>query len=420
LTSEDTGGASPEGQPEAGGESKRVDQGDLWGAGGEQAAGPVLPPRGRRLRQRTWERAPVPAAPIERPADPATAAESTDEPAVAAESPVGPAAAVPPPPLQGEAVPAYTRPAVPAYDDDDEDDYYEEEPSALANPVLLAAIAVGAAIVLAVIVVVLFGSDNNEGSPGDTTAIATATPTATPAGGIGGTGGARGLLARSIAISTVREGPALSYLELGTLPADQNVDVVGRNEEATWFQIVFPADSELVGWVPETALSLPDNVAAVVGVTDVTPVARPEVPTNTPQPDPEDTPKPGRGEGPDLAVSIKSACTAGTEIVITISNAGTEAFDQDLIEVIVSRDSVVQYQQPFQAEMEQGASAELNTGVPAQAPEMSVVVLLTELEDVNPSNNGDSCQVQSSGANNGNNDDDEGLLPAIATRIARD
>jgi hypothetical protein len=313
-----------------------------------------------------------------------------------------------------EEPPAYPRPAVPAYDEDD-DDYYEDEPSLLGNPYFLAAVAVAGAILLAVAVVFLFGRDDDSGSgTGGTTANATRTPAATAGSGTG----ASGLLARSIAISTVREGPALSQLELGTLPADQDVDVVGRNEDATWFQIVFPAGTALRGWVPESALRLPDNVAAVVGVVEATPVPRPEVPepTATEPPAVEETATPtGEQEGPDLAVSIASDCAPGSEIVIAISNAGTEELVGELIEVIVSNNSIVQYQQPFQADMAVGAGAQLNTGVEARAPEMSVVVLLKELDDVDPTNNGDSCAVQAAAPNNGGGN----VPPAIGTQAGQ-
>jgi hypothetical protein len=211
----------------------------------------------------------------------------------------------------------------------------------------------------------------------------------------------------------VREGPALSHLELGTLPANQDVDVVGRNDDATWFLIVFPAQSELRGWVPETALRLPDDVADIVDVAESTPVARPEVPaTATTPPEPGVTPTPDPdAPGPDLAAGFAGGCEAGEDIVIEISNTGTENLDKALIEVIISNNSIVQYQQPFQADIVVGASATLPTDVPARAPNMSVIVNLSELEDVDPSNNSATCEVEGDGSNsngnNNNNDDDD-------------
>src|SRR5690606_9036044 len=119
-------------------------------------------------------------------------------------------------------------------------------------------------------------------------------------------------------------------------------------------------------------------------------------------------------QGPDLAVSIASNCEAGSDMVIAISNEGTEDLEDALIEVIVANNSIVQYQQPFQARVPVGGGAQLNTGVPAQAPQMSVVVRLQELDDVNPSNNGASCEVQAAAPNNGGGN----VPPAIATQLA--
>ena len=382
----------PPARPQPSRSPRRIDQGDLWGGGPDAPAGaaPSPPPR-RRARP---------------PAPPAAQ-----------------------PPLVREEPPAVrAAPVAPAYDDEDDYYYDDDEPSVLSNPYVLAAVAVAGAIILAVIVVFLFGrGDGDTGAPG-AGANATITPTATP----GGATNAIGLLARSIAISTVREGPALSHLELGTLPANQDVDVVGRNEEATWFQIVFPADSQLRGWVPETALRLPDNVSALVEVAEATPAPRPEVPdpTATTEAPADGTATPtGDEEGPDLAVAIASQCRLGEEVIIEISNTGTEELTAALIEVIVSNNSVVEYQKPFQADMPVGASAALSTGVSAKSPEMSVVVRLTELDDVDASNNKASCDVEatSGGNNNGNGNNNSNsnngggsnVPPVIATQSAQ-
>src|SRR5690606_17398985 len=187
----------------------------------------------------------------------------------------------PPAPRPAARAPARTQapvapPPEPEYYEDDVDYYYEEEqPSLLSNPYVLAAVAVLGAIVLAIIVVAFFGRGDD--TPQAAAPDVTRTPTTTPGGGNGPV--FTGLQARSIAIATVREGPALAYGNLGTLPANQDVDVVGRNDEATWFQIVFPFGTDLYGWVPESALALPDNVTALVPVAEPTQVTRPDIPT---------------------------------------------------------------------------------------------------------------------------------------------
>ena len=380
MTSDRTEDGPPQGRTQRGRGTRRLDQGDLWGGADESAgATPAPSPRpARRVRQA------APAAPQ-------------------------------PPPARSEPVAARPAPAVPVYDDeDDEDDDYWEDPEAslLGNPYVLAAVAVAGAIVLAVIVVFFFGRGDGDSATPGAGAGTTATPTATgtnPTNTIG-------LPARSIAIATVREGPALSHLELGTLPANQDVDVVGRNEEATWFLIVFPPSTELRGWVPETALRLPDDVSAVVDVVEATPAPRPDLPdpTATTEAPAEVTPTvEGDREGPDIAVAITSDCEPGSEIAVAITNVGTEELDNALIEVIVSNNSIVEYQRPFQAQIPLGATADLGTGVPARAPEMAVIVRLTELDDVDPSNNSASCDVAPGGGNNNSNNN---VPPAIGTQ----
>jgi hypothetical protein len=247
------------------------------------------------------------------------------------------------------------------------------------------------------VIVVLFfgGGDDGTQSPG-TTANATRTPTATADDGSPST---TGLAARSIAIATVREGPDLQFLELGLLQSNQDVDVVGRNENGTWFLIVFPPGTQLRGWVPETALRLPDNVDTVVAVVEATPVPRPDIPdpTATTPPVAQETPTPAGENGPDLAVVIVSDCSPGSEIVVAISYTGAEALDAEPIQVTVSNDGAVESQRAYQADMDPGAGTELPTGVNASPPQMAVSVLLTELDDIDPSNNIASCSVAAGG-----------------------
>ncbi len=288
----------------------------------------------------------------------------------------------------------------------EEEVYYEDDgPNLFNNPFVLAGIVVAGAIMLAVIVVLFFGRGGDNGG------VATVKPTRTPTATVVDANGSpvvTGLAARSIAVASVREGPALSYLELGTLPRDQAVDVVGRNDDATWYQIVFPFGTQLKGWVPDSALKLPDNASTVVAVTQPTPVSRPDVPTATPvpvvdTPTPEPTaaasPTATAATGPDIAVFISSDCSAGSEMTVVVTNKGSEALTKEPIEVVVSNNGVVQYQRSFQADMAVGASATLNTGVAAEPPKMAVSVLLTDLNDIDPSNNLAGCTVTGSGGN---------------------
>jgi hypothetical protein len=158
-------------------------------------------------------------------------------------------------------------------------------------------------------------------------------------------------------------------------------------------------------------LRLPDNVAALVDVAEPTPVTRPDVPTATTAPAVEETPTPQSGDaGPDLAVFIASDCAPGSEILITVTNAGTVELTREPIEVIVSNDGAVEVQQAYQADMEPGASASLPTGVTAKPETMAVSVVLTDLEDVDPSNNIASCSVSD------NSNDNDSVPPPVATQ----
>ena len=357
---------------------RRFDEGDLWADDADTPAQddrvqspPPAQARPRRARP-----------PARQPVEPSTAETAPPTQGGVSQQPLTP----------GQA----PTPVVAGYDDyADEEDYYEEpEPSFLGNPYVLAAGAVVGAILLAVVVVVFFSGGGDNNTPG-TALSATRTPTATV--DVSGSP-ASGLAARSIAISTVREGPDLSYLELGTLPSGQDVDIVGRNEDASWLLIVFPAGTNLRGWVPNSALRLPDNVSDVVAVVEPTPIPRPTIPEPTATPPPAKATATGTpGGGNDLAVSIASDCTPGSSLVIAVSNTGTEDIVKAPIEVTVAHDGAVIYKQSFQADIDIGASATLDTGVAAAPPSMSVSVVLTDLDDVNASNNMASCSVAAGG-----------------------
>src|SRR5690606_36633551 len=116
----------------------------------------------------------------------------------------------PNPPLTGEAIPP--RPGEPIYT-------YEaapqQEPSLLRNPYMLAGFAVAGAIFLAIVVVVFFGGgEGGNGGPGwQSTPGNVIIDPLTPQPG------ASGLLMRSIAMATVRDGPSNEFAAIGPLRA---------------------------------------------------------------------------------------------------------------------------------------------------------------------------------------------------------
>jgi hypothetical protein len=295
------------------------------------------------------------------------------------------------------------------YDDDEyEDDYGEgyyyrhDDMSLLRNPYVLAGLAVALAIILAVAVVFLFGR-GGEGSGGSNNGGAAGqTQTPRPSGGNAIPGAVN---AKSIATSTVREGPDREYLEIGVLRSDQDVQVVGKNDDGSWYQIVYPRDSQLRGWVPKSALSVPETALASLTVVTATPIDRPTViiPTSTPRPpDPTVTPEPTNtaNQQADIAVIIAADCTPNSVISLAIRNAGSVPIDHN-IQVIVANNGRVEYDELFDAQLAPGQVVGLNTGVRAKAPSMTATVLLQGLQDVSAVNNIASCSVSGGGGGGG-------------------
>ena len=154
------------------------------------------------------------------------------------------------------------------------DDYDEAEYSMLRNPYILAALAVAGAIILAVVFVVAFSEGEN--APPSFGGVVADTPTPQP-------GELPGVQAKVIAIAAIREGPGLEFFELGLLRQGQQVSVVGRNEDSSWYQVVF-AGTNLKGWVPDSALRLPDGADGAIEVVVFTPIPKPSVEQPTPTP----------------------------------------------------------------------------------------------------------------------------------------
>jgi uncharacterized protein YraI len=318
---------------------------------------------------------------------------------------------------------------VPEFDDDYDEEEYEDdygegyyyrqdEMSLLRNPYVLAGLAVSLAIILAVAVVFLFGrgneqggGDNNGGSPNQTQA-----PRPTGVNAIPGA-----INVKSVATATVREGPGQEYLELGLLRASQDVQVVGRNQESTWYQIVYPRDSQLRGWVPKSALGVAEGDQAALAVVTVTPIERPTVviPTSTPRPA-EPTATPEATQSPndraDIGVVIAADCAPNSTINLAINNVGNTPIDHN-VQVIISNNGVVKYDEVFKARIAPGQSVPLATGVRAEAPSMTATVLLQGLQDVSAINNIASCQVSGTGGNTGGNNNNNGtnVPPPVGT-----
>jgi uncharacterized protein YgiM (DUF1202 family) len=297
---------------------------------------------------------------------------------------------VPPPPVIAE----------PEYEEDDL--YYDEEQdvSLLRNPYVLAGLAVAGAIVLAVMVVFLFGQGGDSGAGGDSgsnsgvvAGNATAQPTV-PAGA--------GLHVKSITTATVRSGPGLDFLELGLLRSNQDVQVVGRNQDATWFEIIFPPGSQLGGWVVQSALKLPADAADKVAVAQPTPVPRPSVLPTSAAPNITATPLP-QGNA-DIAIRVASVCPVGQPIIAIVDNVGDVPLNDVSIRIVVSQGNDTKYDATYKVTMQPGQSVQPEITTTAVAPTMTVTVTLVgPLQDVDGSNNSSTCTVGSVSNSTGNN-----------------
>lgn len=104
--------------------------------------------------------------------------------------------------------------------------------------------------------------------------------TATPGGPARGGGEATAVTTADL---NVRAGPGQDYAVLGLAPAGTELIIVGKNPDATWWQVVYPVGSDERGWVFAnfTRADNTDNVPVVV-----TPGSPGAAPTDTPPPSP--------------------------------------------------------------------------------------------------------------------------------------
>ena len=264
----------------------------------------------------------------------------------------------------------------------------------LRNPYVLAALAVAAAIILAVIVVIVLGSGGNDGLGGGVTVSRSPTPQP---------GELPGVQAKVIAIAAIREGPGLEFFELGLLRNGQDVSVVGRTEDASWYQIIF-AGSDLTGWVPDSALRVPEEAVAGIEVVVFTPVPKPSVEQPTPTPAVSPTATEEALGPPDVAVEILgNVCPSSGPLTVALRNVGDVPLNSRQITLTVSTSAGVISEQTLSVTLGVGQIVPINTGQDVEPPQTIVgVVFLNEPQDVDPSNNVLVCSAQD------DDDDEEG------------
>ena len=278
----------------------------------------------------------------------------------------------------------------------------------LRNPYVLAGTAVAGAIVLAVMVVIFFGSgggasgetDRRSNTPVSGGAINPLTPQARS-----------GVEVRSIAAATVRTGPELDYPEIGPLRSGQDVTVVGRNPNSTWFQIQFPPGTSFTGWVPATALRVPEASLASIPLSESTPIPRPTIiiPTSIPVPavtrppalPPTITPTPGPPTpapppaGSDLsAQAVAGTCAVGNRLRVSVTNTGPSPVQGKPLAILTQNAQGVQKSIVSQiVTLAVGQTVTLDTGYIVEERVVAVVDPLGTIGDTNAGNNRVDCVV---------------------------
>ena len=262
--------------------------------------------------------------------------------------------------------------------------------SFMRNPYILAGLAMAGAIVMAVVVVVIFGSGGDANGNGGG-AIGSQSPVP-----------GRGIVSPSIATATVREGPSIDYIEVGLLRTGQDVEVVGRNQTASWFQIFYPPGSQLKGWVPSSALRVPAE--AELPVVAVTPIPRPTViqPTATPEATETTTATPtvtgtaGPSGGPDLVAQVaQGSCVVGQTLVVLVRNEGPGLLTNKPIMVSVQTPDGTPRAlvSPEPTSLEVGEEQLIDTGYVVTERVLAIVDPLGGLGDPNQANNRVDCVV---------------------------
>jgi uncharacterized protein YraI len=82
----------------------------------------------------------------------------------------------------------------------------------------------------------------------------------------------------------VRGGPGTDYPVIGRLTEGQSLPITGRNAETTWWQVVYPPDSDQRGWVSGDAQFSTASNAEGVPIVPAPPKPTPAPPTVTPTP----------------------------------------------------------------------------------------------------------------------------------------
>ncbi|MEM7345318.1 MAG: SH3 domain-containing protein [Chloroflexota bacterium] len=80
----------------------------------------------------------------------------------------------------------------------------------------------------------------------------------------------------------VRSGPGVNFPRVGALTPNDQIKIIGRNADSSWWQINYPSDSEAVAWI-SAGFGVAVNTDQVVLV-DIPATPTPAAPTATPVP----------------------------------------------------------------------------------------------------------------------------------------
>ena len=402
---------------------RHADQGDLWSdtpATRPQPQREPAPERSSEVRGTPADTPPVTeridSAPARErtPTNGARGETATPEQRSTRQSTTRPAAANTPRPAprRVEPPPAASVIEEPEYEYDDEELYFEEPASMLRNPYVLAGLAVAVAIVLAVMVVFVFGKsgDTTGGTAGNGSTGTGSGAVAVNATAQSTVPAVTGLQVKSLTTATVHSGPGLDFLDLGLLRSNQDVQVVGRNDDASWYEIIFPPGSNFGGWVVASSLKLPSDASSKVAVAQPTPVPRPAVPATS-------TPVPATATpvgNVDIAISVPPVCPVNQPVVATISNTGDVALKDVSLRIVVAQSGNTLYDATYKIQsLEPGQSVPPDIQTNAVPPSVTVTATLVGLTETNTDNNSASCTV-----GNVTNNQNNSVPPPVPTKTS--
>ncbi len=127
----------------------------------------------------------------------------------------------------------------------------------LNNRFVIGGLSLVVVLLLVAIVLVVFGS--GDGEPQVLLVAGAGTPTAEPTAKPG-----TPLIGRILTTASTHNGPATSYAILGTIPNGAVVSIIGRNEDETWLQVIYPPGSQLRGWVNASFVEVTGDISQLV------------------------------------------------------------------------------------------------------------------------------------------------------------